>query len=216
MLWQERAYAILRTSDQALAARAMDAAVRGGFRIIEFTLTVPGAFELIAQFAQREDVVVGAGTVLDATAARRAVEAGASFVVSPVVDPTVIAAAKELGVAAMPGVQTPTEALLAHRSGAVLQKLFPAPAGGPTWVRSCLAPLPFLRLVPTNGVDATNVAAWLAAGAWGVGFTTALFDAEYLARARFDAIEQRARALLDAARAHRRGEPPAPPKAAEC
>lgn len=195
-LARERASAILRTNDQTTAAAAMSAAIRGGFTIVEFTLTVPGVFELIRDFSRRGDVIVGAGTVLEPAEAERAVEAGARFLVSPVVDLEVIAAARSLGVPMMPGTHTPTEMLTAWRAGAELQKLFPAPGLGPVYVRSCLGPLPFLRIVPTNGVDETNAAAWLEAGSFAVGFTTSLFDPAELAAGRFDEVEARARKLL--------------------
>ena len=200
LLGHERASAILRTNDRAAAVAAMEAAVAGGFRVVEFTLTIPDAYGLIEEFARRDGLVVGAGTVLDVDQARRAVEAGARFLVSPVTDEEVIAAAGELGVAAMPGAHTPTEMLRAHRAGAQLVKLFPAPAGGPVWLRSALAPLPFLKVVPTNGVDAGNVAAWLEAGACAAGFTTPLFDPGDMAARRWSSIEERARTILEHAR----------------
>ncbi len=197
LLRRERASAILRCDDQRLAAEAMTAAVRGGFRVLEFTLTVPGAFELIADFARDASLVVGAGTVLEVGQAEQAVAAGARFLVSPVTDPEVIHAASRLGVAAMPGTHTPTEMLTAHRAGAPLQKLFPAPGLGPAYVRSCLAPLPFLRIVPTNGVDEDNALAWLEAGSWALGFVGPLFAPDDLRERDFDAIERRARRILD-------------------
>lgn len=197
---REKASAILRTDDQDRARRAMDAAVRAGFRVCEFTLTTPGAFELIAEFAKKEGIVVGAGTVLTVEDARRAVDAGARFLVSPVVDEAVISEAGEMDVAVMPGANTPTEMLRAHRAGAGLQKLFPAPSGGPLWVKSVLGPLPFLKIVPTNGVDASNAQAFLEAGAHALGFVGTLFDAKDLAMGDWGAIEARGRAILSALR----------------
>jgi 2-dehydro-3-deoxyphosphogluconate aldolase/(4S)-4-hydroxy-2-oxoglutarate aldolase len=196
----ERASAILRTNDQERAAQAMEAAVRGGFTIIEFTLTIPGVFELVREFAQRDGLVVGTGTVMDEHQARQSVAAGARFLVSPVVDEAVIATAEELEVACMPGCHTPTEMLRAHRAGAQLCKLFPAPAGGPAWVRSVLGPLPYLKIVPTNGVDEHNAGDWIAAGAWAVGFVATLFEPSDVAAGRWDAIEKRARRCLAATR----------------
>src|SRR5699024_4118531 len=194
-----RASAILRTDDADAAHQAMEAAVRGGFTICEFTLTVPRVYELIADFSQRyPDIVVGAGTVLTVDEAEKAVSAGAKFVVSPVTDEAVIAAAANLGVAAMPGTHTPTEMLRAHRAGAGLQKLFPAPGIGPDFVRACLGPMPFLNIVPTHGVTEANAADWLAAGAHAIGFVAPLFDPALIAAGDFDAIEQRARRLLSA------------------
>ncbi|PRP96379.1 bifunctional 4-hydroxy-2-oxoglutarate aldolase/2-dehydro-3-deoxy-phosphogluconate aldolase [Enhygromyxa salina] len=190
-----RVSAILRANDQRKAEQAMSAAIRGGFEIVEFTLTTPGVYELITEFSRREGVIVGAGTVLEVEQARLAVEAGARFLVSPVVDEAVIAAAGALGVAAMPGTHTPTEMLRAHRAGAQLCKLFPAPAGGPSWLRSVLGPLPFLKVVPTNGIDVDNMDQWFAAGAWAGGFVASLFGSDIDA-GNWDAIEARARAIV--------------------
>jgi 2-dehydro-3-deoxyphosphogluconate aldolase/(4S)-4-hydroxy-2-oxoglutarate aldolase len=207
LLAARRVTAILRWHRQDVAAAAMERAIAAGFEIVEFTLTVPGALELIADFSRREGLVVGAGTVLDAADAEAAISAGASFLVSPVVDGGMIEVAGEAGVAAMPGAATPTEMLAAHRLGAALVKLFPAPAGGPVWLRSLLGPLPFLRVVPTNGVDAHNVADWLDAGAWGVGFAATLFHAADLEQGRLDRIEERAGRILAAAAQAGRGAP---------
>ena len=193
-----KASAILRTSEEAAAGPAMDAAVRAGFRIVEFTLTTPGVHDRIAEFAARPDLVVGAGTVLTVDDARGAVEAGARFLVSPVVDEAVIEEAHRLGVAVMPGVHTPTEMLRAHQAGAQLQKLFPAPGLGPAYVKACLGPLPFLNIVPTNGCDADNARAWLDAGAHALGFVAPLFDAAEVLAGETDKVEARARALLEA------------------
>lgn len=193
-----KASAILRTGDQEKAALAMEAAIRGGFRIIEFTLTVPGVFDLVRDFSRREDLVVGTGTVMDVEQAQQSVEAGARFLVSPVVDEAVIGAANELGVASMPGTHTPTEMLRAHRAGAQLCKLFPCPHGGPDWVRSVLGPMPFLKIVPTNGVDQHNAGDWIAAGVFAAGFVAPLFAPADIAAGRWDAIEERAQQCLAA------------------
>ncbi len=195
-----RASAIVRTSHADNARKAMHAAIRGGFRICEFTLTVPDAFSLIREFSQIPGIIVGAGTVLTPDDAAASVEAGARFLVSPVVDGDVIAEASRLGVAAMPGCSTPTEMLRAHHAGAALQKLFPAPGTGPAWVAQTIAPLPFLRIVPTAGVTADNAPAYLMAGAFAVGFVSSLFDAGDIAAGRWDAIECRARAMIEAVR----------------
>ncbi len=196
---QEKASAILRTDDPDKAVQAMEAAIRGGFRIIEFTLTIPDVYDLVRDFSRRDGLVVGTGTVMDAEQARRSVAAGARFLVSPVVDEAVISAAKELGVASMPGTHTPTEMLRAHRAGAQLCKLFPSPHGGPAWVSSVLGPMPFLKIVPTNGVDHHNAGDWISAGAFATGFVAPLFVPSDIAAGRWDAIEERARKCLAAA-----------------
>ena len=197
---REKASAILRTDQQDKAALAMAAAIRGGFTVVEFTLSIPGAYDLVREFSQREGLVVGTGTVMDEVEARHSVAAGARFLVSPVVDEAVISVAAELGVACMPGTHTPTEMLRAHRAGAPLCKLFPAPGSGPAWVRSVLGPMPYLRIVPTNGVDEHNAGDWISAGAFAVGFTAPLFNPADLAAGDWDAIEARARRCLAAAR----------------
>jgi 2-dehydro-3-deoxyphosphogluconate aldolase/(4S)-4-hydroxy-2-oxoglutarate aldolase len=197
---QQKASAILRTDDTEKAALAMEAAIRGGFKIIEFTLTIPGAIDLIRDFSARESLVVGAGTVVDVDQAQQSAEAGACFLVSPVMDELVIDAAGQLNVAMMPGTHTPTEMLQAHRAGAQLCKLFPCPGDGPVWVRSVLGPMPFLKIVPTNGVDQHNAGEWIAAGAFAAGFVAPLFAPADIAAGHWDAIEERARLCLAAVR----------------
>lgn len=199
-LGREKASAILRTNNQEKAALAMEAAIRGGFTILEFTLTIPGVYELVQDFSRREGVVVGTGTVMDAEDVRNSVDAGARFVVAPVVDEIVIEAAHDLGVASMPGTHTPTEMLRAHRAGAQLCKLFPAPAGGPAWVKSVLGPMPYLKIVPTNGADEHNAADWIRAGCFAAGFVAPLFVPEDIAESRWDVIEARAARCIAAVR----------------
>ncbi len=195
-----RASAIVRTKEQQLAADAMRAAVRGGFRLVEFTLTTPGVFELIADFSREADLLVGAGTVHSPADVERAAKAGAKFIVSAIFDPQVIAAAHACGLPAMPGCATPTEMWSAHRAGADFCKLFPGPAEMPTWLRSVLAPLPMLRIFPTNGVTVQNARAILDAGACAVGFTLSLFEPVWMAARDFGAVEARAKEILGAVR----------------
>lgn len=194
----ERASAILRCPREADARIAMEAAIAGGFRICEFTLTIPGAIGLVREFAQRHDLVVGAGTVLTVEDARAAVDAGARFLVSPVFDREVVEEATRLGVASIPGCATPTEMLEAHRAGATLLKLFPAQP--PSWIAQTLGPMPFLRIVPTSGVTLENCREHLAAGAFGVGFVNSLFVPSEVAAGDAASIEARARLMLAAVR----------------
>lgn len=200
VLREARAVAILRCNDHSVGRNALAAAVRGGFRALEVTLGTPGAVEIIADMARDSSLLVGAGTVLTVEQARAAAQAGARFLVSPVLDVEVLAEASRLGVVMIPGCATPTELWKAHRAGAPLQKLFPAPAGGPTWLRSVLAPMPFLRVIPTNGVEVDNASEWLAAGAFAIGCVRSVFQPDLLAAHAWDAIENRARALLAAVR----------------
>ncbi len=192
---RERVSAIIRTNDRSEASDAMEAAVEGGFRLVEFTLTTPGALELITEFSNRPALIVGAGTVLTPSQACDAVSAGAKFLVSPVVDPEVIAEAARLDVPSIPGAYTPTEMETAYRRGADFVKIFPAPAGGVGFIEAIRGPLPHLRLFPTAGVTPDNFLEYLRAGCAGVGFVRSLFEPGDLARGDFSAIRDRALAI---------------------
>lgn len=189
--------AIIRTDDKALAGDAMSAVVDGGFRLVEFTLTTPGALELVAEFSRRPDLIVGAGTVMTTALAQEAVAAGARFLVSPICDREVIEKAADLNVVSIPGAYTPLEMERAHRFGADLVKLFPAPAGGVDYIRSVRGPLPHLRIFPTAGATSENFTTYLDAGCFGVGFVRSLFFSEDLAKRDFDAIQRRAATIIE-------------------
>lgn len=188
----ERVSAIIRTRDQRLAHEAMDAAVAGGFRLIEFTLTTPGALKLIETFSNREALTVGAGTVMTPDLASAAVAAGAKFLVSPIADRAVIAEAGRLDVPIIPGAYTPSEMEAAHQYGADFVKVFPAPAGGITFIEAVLGPLPHLRLFPTAGPTPANFLDYLDAGCCGVGLVRSLFEPADLSSGNLDAIRDRA------------------------
>ena len=193
---QQRCSAILRTPLADAVAPAMEAAVDGGFRVVEFTLNTPGALEQIQEFSKKSELVVGAGTVLTVEEAEQAVESGARFIVSPVCDPRVIGWCKENQIVSIPGTYTPTEMITAHRAGADFVKLFPGPVDGPNYVRAILGPLPFLRVFPTSGVTMENVADFFAAGAAGVGWVKVLFEPADLKAGRFDQIRERAAKMV--------------------
>ena len=202
------AVAVVRLHNTEAAIRVADALHAGGVTALEITVTVPDAFSVIAAVLKRfgDDVCVGVGTVLAAETVRSAVDAGAQFVVSPVFRSDVIAESHRLGVPAMPGAMTPTEMLTAHEAGADVVKLFPADTLGPGYVRSVLAPMPFLRVMPTGGVTPENVGLWLAAGAVAVGLGGSLVDASLVAKKDWDAITRRARRVADAVTAFRARE----------
>ncbi len=197
-IMERKCSAIIRAGDEEVARRAMRAAVDGGFRLIEFTLTTPGAIDLIKEFAANRDLLVGAGTVLAEVDAEAAVKAGARFLVSPVLDPIVIRKAHELDAAIIPGTFTATEMQSAHLAGADFVKLFPGPANLPSYVASILGPLPHLRIYPTNAVTLENTAAVLKAGAVGVGYTTSLFRPKWLAVGDFAAVQNHASEIIAA------------------
>jgi Entner-Doudoroff aldolase len=196
-LLERKISAIIRTDNQKVAEQAMQAAVAGGFRVVEFTLTTPGALNLITQFRENDDLIVGAGTVMSPTIVQEAVEAGAQFLVSPVCSVDVIQEAEKLDVVSMPGTFTATEMESAHRAGADFVKLFPAPANVAEYIRFILAPLPHLKIFPTSGVNLDNMLDVLQAGAAGTGFVRPLFNPEMIRNKNYDGIRQRAEAIVE-------------------
>ena len=196
-LLERKIIAIIRTDNQKVAEQAMQAAVDGGFRVVEFTLTTPGSLNLITQFRENDDLIVGAGTVMSPTIVQEAVEAGAQFLVSPVCNVDVIQEAEKLDVVSIPGTFTATEMETAHRAGADFVKLFPAPANVAEYIRFILAPLPYLKIFPTSGVNLDNMLDVLQAGAAGTGFVRPLFDPEMIRNKNYDGIRQRAEAIVE-------------------
>jgi 2-dehydro-3-deoxyphosphogluconate aldolase / (4S)-4-hydroxy-2-oxoglutarate aldolase len=171
---EQRVLAIVRKSDPAAAHTAATDLLDAGVRAVEISLTTPSALDVIGDIEPPDGTFLGAGTVLDAATAVAAVRAGASFLVTPTLDPQVIAAGRRYGVPVVPGVATPTEALRALAAGADLVKLFPASAWAPGVLRDVLAALPQLSLVPTGGVGLADAPDYLAAGAVAVGLGSAL------------------------------------------
>jgi 2-dehydro-3-deoxyphosphogluconate aldolase/(4S)-4-hydroxy-2-oxoglutarate aldolase len=179
----QRVVPVLRFGSAATTIRAVDCLREAGFGTVEITLTTPGAVELVAELngSIGESAVVGAGTVTDLDAARRCIDAGAQFLVSPCVVPGLAALAHEAGRAALVGAFTPTEVLAAHREGADVVKVFPASVGGPGHLAALHAVFPHVLLCPTGGVTLENLKKYFAAGAALVGIGSNLLDQEALA-----------------------------------
>ena len=195
---RERIVAILRLDDPDSLRTVVDALAQGGIRVFEVTMTVPRAIESIGQLAASvgEALLLGAGTVVDAQTARRAIEAGAQFVVGPVFRREVLTTCHERNVPAIPGCFTPTEILDAWDAGADIVKVFPSTALGPTFIKDVRAPLPQLKLMPTGGVTIENAVEWLRAGAVAVGIGSALIDAAAVRAQDFASITRRAERLM--------------------
>lgn len=204
---------VLRCDAADIAVRVAEVLIDAGLGAIEVTMTVPNAIDAIASLARRSSrsrVVIGAGTVIDAFTARRAIDAGAEFIVSPGLVAEVVQVANTAGVAMLPGALTPTEILAAVRAGGDLIKIFPAQAvGGPSYIRALRGPFPDVPLVPTGGVNLENVADFIRAGATAVGVGSELVSRDLLAREDWNALASRARQFL-AAVSSARGEPPRP------
>ena len=190
--------AIIRMQDTGAVRRVVDALIDGGVRAIEVTMTVPRAIEMIGEIAPTlpADFLFGAGTLLDAETTRRAVHAGAQFIVSPVFRPEVIEAAHAEHVPVMPGCFTPSEILAAWDLGADVVKVFPATSVGPGYIKDIRGPLPYVKLMPTGGVSIDNVGEWLRAGAAAVGVGSALVDIKAVAAKQFDVIAANARRIV--------------------
>jgi 2-dehydro-3-deoxyphosphogluconate aldolase/(4S)-4-hydroxy-2-oxoglutarate aldolase len=194
--------AIIRLDEYSKAVEVARALVEGGVTALEFTLTGRGAIEAIgaARKALGDAACVGVGTVLSAEDAAASIDGGAQFVVTPAVRPAAIAACVNRGVLVLAGGLTPTELLAAHEAGAGLVKLFPARIGGPAYLRDVLAPLPFLKIVPTGGVSPENARDYLAAGASALGIGGNLIPAKAVAAGDFAQIAATARACVAAVR----------------
>ena len=192
--------AIMRANSADALVRAAEAIRAGGVRVIEVTMTTPGALDVIKTATNQfeEAVLFGAGSVLDPETARLAILAGADFIVAPTLNLEVIRLCNRYSVPVMPGCFTPTEAVTAWEAGADMIKLFPADLGGPALVKALLAPLPQLEIVPVGGVDLSNVADYMRAGATAVGVGSSLINQELLDTNDMPALTRRASAFVKA------------------
>lgn len=196
---KDRACAVLRTATSDPCPKAMQAAIDGGFKICEFTLTTPDCLQHLSNFRQKydgSDVMIGCGTIMNPQDAADAVDAGAEFIITPVMLPDVITWCAERNIVVIPGCQTPTELYTAYRHGAPIQKLFPGVNGGPGWVKAVSSALPMLTINPTSGVDLDNAGEYLTNGAASVGLVAPLFDQAAIAAGNFDQISQNAAKVM--------------------
>ena len=188
-----------RSEELVEAARAIKA---GGVDVIEFTMTTPNALSIIAASAEEfgEEVLLGAGTVLDPETARAAILSGARYIISPTLNPRVIELCHRYGVIVVPGAFTPTEILTAWELGADMVKVFPAAAVGPGYIKDILSPLPQVKLLPTGGVSLSNVAQFIKAGATAVAAGGSLVDKKAVAERDFARLTEMAGNFVKAIR----------------
>ncbi len=181
------------------------ALVEGGVIGIEVTMTTPKAIKGVEKLVETmgDKAVVGVGTILEAATCADAIHAGAEFVVSPVLNPAVIETTRKLGKISVPGAYTPTEILTAWSAGADVVKVFPATTLGPGYLKDLLAPMPFLRLTPTGGVDLKTAGEWIKAGAVAVGAGSSLVSKEALAKGDWAGIAATAKQFVEVVRAAR-------------
>jgi 2-dehydro-3-deoxyphosphogluconate aldolase / (4S)-4-hydroxy-2-oxoglutarate aldolase len=198
--------AVVRMNEAVSLRRAAEAVVAGGVGSFEVTLTTPGAIDAVRDLASAKipGCLVGAGTVLDAAAARQAIDAGARFIVSPTLEPDVIACCVERKIVCIPGAMSPTEILHAWRLGAGMIKVYPACSVGTEFFKNILGPLPFLRMIPSGGMTLENGADFIRAGAAAVSMAAALLDPAVVKRGAWDELTARARRIADAVATARR------------
>ena len=199
---------VVRATSADEAMRAIDAIREGGVSVLEITMTVPGAVSVIEQLAKNygNDVLVGAGTVLDPETARACILSGAKFVVSPALNVETIECCRRYGVAVMPGALTPTEVVQAWTAGADFVKVFPAGAlGGASYLKALKAPLPQIELVPTGGVSLKTAADFIKAGASALGVGADLVDLKAVRDGQASIITERAKQYVEIVREARAG-----------
>lgn len=198
--------AVVRAEKQEQVLPLSEALLAGGVIAIEITMTTPNAIEAIREASAKlgDKALIGVGTVLDVETCRQAINAGAQFVVTPIMRPAIAEAAHALDKPVMLGAYTPTEAQLAHEAGADFIKIFPAEGLGPNYMKSLRAPLPHLNIVPTGGVDLHNVADFLKTGCAALGVGSSLVSKKILQEANWPELTRLAKAFVEAAQTVRR------------
>jgi 2-dehydro-3-deoxyphosphogluconate aldolase/(4S)-4-hydroxy-2-oxoglutarate aldolase len=187
--------AVVRSPDSQQLVEVARALANGGVTVVEITMTVPGALDVLRQVRQNlgDRLLLGAGTILDPETARAALLAGAEYLVTPTLNLEVIRLCQRYSKLIMPGAFTPTEILTAWEAGADVVKVFPAEVVGPAFFRALRGPLPQVRLMPTGGVDLTTAADFLRAGAFCLGVGSQLAEPQAIAEGNFDRIRDLAR-----------------------
>jgi 2-dehydro-3-deoxyphosphogluconate aldolase/(4S)-4-hydroxy-2-oxoglutarate aldolase len=197
---------VLRAESEAQALALADAIAAGGVTVLEVTMTVPGAIRVMRRLSEeRPDILIGAGTVLDAETARMCILEGAKFVVSPALNLKTIEMCHRYSVPVLPGALTPTEVVTAWQAGADVVKIFPASSmGGAKYIKNLKAPLPHIEMIPTGGVSLATAAEFLEAGAFALGVGADLVDAKAIAQGKPEIVTENARKYLAIVRAHRK------------
>jgi 2-dehydro-3-deoxyphosphogluconate aldolase / (4S)-4-hydroxy-2-oxoglutarate aldolase len=189
---------VLRAESVDKALALAEAIAAGGVTVLEITMTVPGAFQVMRQLVEkRPDILIGAGTVLDAETARMCILEGAKFVVSPALNIATIEMCHRYSIAALPGALTPTEVVTAWQAGADVVKIFPASAmGGAKYLASLKAPLPQVEMIPTGGVSQATAAEFLEAGAFALGVGADLVNTKAMAEGKPEIVTESAKKYL--------------------
>jgi 2-dehydro-3-deoxyphosphogluconate aldolase/(4S)-4-hydroxy-2-oxoglutarate aldolase len=196
---KRKAIAVVRLKDAEKLMDVIKAVYSGGISVIEITMTVPNAIELIRKAANEldDDFIIGVGSVLNKKNAEDAIQAGAKYVVSPIFKKEIVDVAHNNDVPVIPGAYSPTEILTAQEYGADIVKVFPANVVGMDFFKAVLAPMPHLKIMPTGGVTLTNAGDWLKAGACAVGIGSALLDKSAIEKGNYDILTSNAKKIMD-------------------
>jgi 2-dehydro-3-deoxyphosphogluconate aldolase/(4S)-4-hydroxy-2-oxoglutarate aldolase len=204
----EKLIPVIRVSSAKEAIDVADAIKEGGVTLIEITMSVQGAIDVIKELTQKykDEIIMGAGTILDPETGRAALLAGAQFIVSPTLNLDLIQLAHRYSAVVIPGAMTPTEILTAWNAGADMVKVFPAAQlGGPEYIKALRGPLPQILLVPTGGVNLQNAGAFIKAGAAALGVGGELVDKKAVKEKKFNIITENTRAFVKTLREARGG-----------
>jgi 2-dehydro-3-deoxyphosphogluconate aldolase / (4S)-4-hydroxy-2-oxoglutarate aldolase len=197
---------VVRTESADGAIKAIDAIHRGGIRVAEITMTVPGAIRALEKVADKfgDQIVLGAGTVLDPETARACMLAGAQFFVTPNLNLATIEMCKRYSKVITPGALTPTEVVTAWQAGGDAIKIFPCSAvGGAKYIKALKAPFPQIEMIPTGGVNLETIGDFLRAGACAVAVGGELIDSANIRAERYEVFEERAKQFLEVVRVTR-------------
>jgi len=198
-IMEEGVVPVIRVASAAEAFEVAKAIHDGGISVVEVTMSVPGALDVMKEVTQKfgKEVLLGAGTILDPETARAALLSGAQFIVTPTLNLEVIRMCKRYSAVVIPGTLTPTEILTAWEAGSDMVKVFPiAQVGGPAYIRALRGPLPHIPMVPTGGVNVQNAGEYIKAGAAAIAAGGELVDKKAVAEKKFSVIAEKVRKIV--------------------
>ncbi|MEM6803989.1 MAG: bifunctional 4-hydroxy-2-oxoglutarate aldolase/2-dehydro-3-deoxy-phosphogluconate aldolase [Bacteroidota bacterium] len=197
-IYEQKLMAIIRLQENESVSAVIGALIEGGIKVLEVTLNTPNAYQHISTFSSRAelDITMGAGTVLNAEDSKKAIEAGARFIVTPCFNPSIIDQAHSQGVPVFMGAMTPTEAQNAYVGGADVIKIFPAGTLGLPYFKAIKAPLNHIPMMPTGGVNVNNVKDWLDAGAVALGVGSSLTSKEAIEKKDYARLRETAQSFI--------------------
>ncbi len=198
LILENKIISIIRSDFSEDLDKVVEVLLNSGIKIIEVSFNTPGALKWIEKLARKykDDILIGAGTVIDSQTAVSAISAGAKFIVSPVYKKSVVQTCSRYSVISIPGVLTPTEALVAYESGADFVKIFPAGSLGPDYIKAIKAPLPQLQVIPVGGINLSNARIFIDCGASALAIGSSLVGKEAIYNKNYKLIQANAKKLI--------------------